>query len=314
MNNINHQLAVQNAVKDRFKGKKRIVSKTAPLYPSSAEREMVRIAAAYMREYNSELKKYLPELMKAYRENEVIRKDSTDFRTDDTREFNKKLEEVMRRINESMTGRLSKFRLQTRVKKAAELLKSTSTREWKRVVRDTLGINLLDDYYKGEFYEQAIASWVTDNVSKIKSIPEQSLSEIHSIVNDGYLQGRTAKDIAKDIQAEYDLSKGMAQMMARDQIGTLNAQITQQQQRDAGCTCYEWSDSGDGRVRDCHKALHGKIIDWNNPPEMWYMTKSRGKVMTGRKCHPGEDYQCRCCALPVFNFETVDVPFSSDKG
>ena len=269
---------------------------------------MVRIANSYMREFNSELKKYLPEIMKAYRESVELRQDSKEIRLDDTRDFNKKLEEVMRRINESLTGRVSKFRLEKRVTKTAELLKTNSIREWKRVVRDTLGINILDDYYKGEFFNQAISTWVNDNVSRIKSIPEDVLADVNGIIKDGYFQGRSAKDIAKDIQHEYDLSKSKAQFIARDQIGTLNSQITQQQQRDAGCECYKWSDSGDVRVRDCHKALNGKVFRLDDPPEMWYMTKKRGKVMTGRKCHPGEDVGCRCCMLPVFNFETVDVP------
>ena len=31
-------------------------------------------------------------------------------------------------------------------------------------------------------------------------------------------------------------------------------------------------------------------------------------VGNGRKCHPGQDYQCRCCAIPVFDIDNLDLP------
>ena len=84
------------------------------------------------------------------------------------------------------------------------------------------------------------------------------------------------------------------------------------QQEDAGCTKYRWSSSKDSRVRDCHRALDGKIFRWDDPPEMWYETKA-DRVYTGRHCHPGEDYCCRCVAIPVFDLDTVDVPMQKAK-
>lgn len=48
------------------------------------------------------------------------------------------------------------------------------------------------------------------------------------------------------------------------------------------------------------KALNHKRFRWDNPPVV--------DEKTGRRCHPGKDYQCRCCALPVFNIKTVDLP------
>ena len=116
-----------------------------------------------------------------------------------------------------------------------------------------------------------------------------------------------------DIQKEYSLTLRKAQLLARDQVSSLNAQISKMQQQDAGCTKYRWSTSKDSRVRDCHRALEGKIFNWDDPPEMWYETKSRGRVSTGRRCNPGEDYCCRCVAIPVFDFNTVDVPIRTNE-
>ena len=155
--------------------------------------------------------------------------------------------------------------------------------------------------------------WVDSNVEKIKTIPTESLGSMRQIILDGYKQGRTIRDISKDIQEEYNVSKHRAQMFARDQVATLNAQITKMQQQDAGCKRYRWSTSHDARVRDCHRALDGKIFNWNDPPEMWYETKKSGRVYTGRRCNPGEDYACRCVAIPVFDLDTINVPMKGQE-
>ena len=47
---------------------------------------------------------------------------------------------------------------------------------------------------------------------------------------------------------------------------------------------YEWRTRGDGRVRSSHRENDGQVFSWDNPPP------------TG---HPGEDYGCRCRAIPV---------------
>lgn len=35
---------------------------------------------------------------------------------------------------------------------------------------------------------------------------------------------------------------------------------------------------------------------------------------TGRRCHPGQDYQCRCFARPVFNQTTLNLPIAGEDG
>ena len=69
---------------------------------------------------------------------------------------------------------------------------------------------------------------------------------------------------------------------------------------------YAWSESGDGRVRDSHKHLNKKRFRWSDPPIV--------DAKTGRRCHPGQDYQCRCVALPVFDIDTIDLPFAGKGG
>lgn len=308
MNNIQHQETVKKAVKGKFHGHKSIKSKHTPLYPATAEREFKRVTNGYMRILNKTLAEHLPALMNAYK-----REQHGDSRFDDERDLEVEVREEFQKVAAELEQKLAAYGLDDLVTKISGMTRNTSLREWKRVVHDTLGIDLLDDYYSADFYEEALRRWVDENILKIKSIPNDALGEMQRIVLDGYRRGATLTDLTRSIQEEYRLSKRKAQLLARDQIASLNSQISKMQQQDAGCTKYRWSSSKDSRVRPCHKALDGKVISWDDPPEMWYDTKSRGRVYTGRHCHPGEDIGCRCVAIPVFDYDTVDVPMKDTK-
>lgn len=299
---------VKEAVQAKFRGNTTLRGKTTPMYPNSAEREFRRVTNGYMKLLNQTLKEHLPAMMAAYK-----RERRGDTRYDDAQDLDAEIRQELMKVAQELEQKLAAYGLYEMVEKIARLTKTTSLREWKRMVKETLGIDLMDDYYKGDFYEQALRMWVDSNVEKIKTIPTDSLGSMRQIILDGYKQGRTIRDISKDIQEEYNVSKHRAQMFARDQVATLNAQITKMQQQDAGCKRYRWSTSHDARVRDCHRALDGKIFNWNDPPEMWYETKKSGRVYTGRRCNPGEDYACRCVAIPEFDLDTINVPMKGQE-
>ena len=303
MNNIQHQLAVQEAVKEKFKGSTTLKCRTKPKYPSSAEREFQRVTNAFMKMVYTTLKAHLPAIIKAYQN-----KSYGDSRFDDITDIKGRIDDEFHDIGRELEKLISEFGLERFLEKVGGMAKNTSLREWKKAVKQTLGIDLLDDYYKGDFYALQLRKWVEENVSKIKSIPNESLAEMKDVILDGYLNGKSVKTIQREIQDRYNVSKSKALAIARDQIGTLNALITKTQQKDAGCNKYRWSSSGDSRVRDCHRELNKKVFSWDDPPEMWYISKKNGKVFTGRKCHPGEDYGCRCVAIPEFEIDSLNVP------
>ena len=303
MNNIQHQLAVQEAVKSKFRGHQHLNSKVKPRYPSSAEREFTRITNAFMRMFRESLMEHLPAIIAAYQHKEY-----GDARYDDKTDIKGKIDSEFFNIGADLEKRISEFGIERFLEKVGNMTKNTSMREWKRAVKETLGIDLLDDYYKGDFYAVQLRKWVEENVSNIKSIPNESLSEMKEVIMDGYLNGKPVRQIQREIQERFRVSKSKAAAIARDQIGSLNAQISRLQQKDAGCDKYRWSSSGDSRVRDCHRELNKQIFSWDDPPEMWYYSKKLGKVYTGRRCHPGEDYGCRCVAIPYFDIDALNVP------
>lgn len=302
MNNQQYHQVVKKAAQKKYRGKKAVVSKYTPSYPNSAEREMKRISNLYLKLLNQTVKEHLPVIMAMYKEE----RHGSD-RQDSLRDLADKVKQEIMLAAAELEQKLAEFGLYSLIEKVGKTVQASSLREWKKCVKSTLGIDLFEDYYKGGFYEDAIRRWIDENVLKIQSIPRNTLGEMQQIILNGFNDGETIRDITKKIQAEYDVTRSKARALARDQVGTLNAQITKMQQQDAGCNRYRWSTSGDSRVRDSHRALDGQTFSWDNPPEMWYITK-HGIKKTGRRCHPGEDYACRCCAIPVFDIDTINIP------
>ena len=307
MNNITNHLATKNAVSAKFRGHTKLNSKSVPRHPASAEREFARVTDECLKMANESLKKHLPAIIEAYK-----KRSNKDSRYDDISDIDGELSREFLEIMKELEQKMGSFAVEKLIRKIASSTQKSSLREWKRAVKNTLGIDLLDDYYSGEFYAEQMRKWIDENVSKIKSIHKTMLDDMRDTILQNYLKGTPIRELQREIQNKYNTSKSQARLLARDQVGSLNAQISERQQRDAGCEEYTWSSSGDSRVRECHKALDGKTFRWDDPPEMWYKTK-KGIVKTGRRCHPGQDYCCRCVAIPKFNLDTISMPMSTGK-
>lgn len=299
MNESIRQQALQKAVQSKFKGHQKLNSKVKPIYPASIEREFQRVSNAYLRLVNQVVKEYMPEIKKA-----AAAERDNKRRQDDAGDLMKAIEKAFRSMRLDLDKKTDAFGLRKKLEGLANMTRKLSIAEWKRTVQDTLGLDIMDDYYMGEFYQQVLQSWIEENVGLIKSLPHEALTEMQNIVSQGFQTGSTVTSIEKDIRTTYNAKKSSARLLARDQLGKLNSALTRQQQTDAGVAEYIWSDSGDSRVRDSHHELNGKKFRWDDPP----VVTPPGKPV--RRCHPGEDYQCRCVALPVFDISTIDVPAS----
>ncbi|MGY3186459.1 minor capsid protein [Lysinibacillus sp. TE18511] len=136
---------------------------------------------------------------------------------------------------------------------------------------------------------------ISDNVSYIKTIHEDYFTSIENVVYDGVKEGRSIKKIREQLVEEVKISKNKAQFIAIDQAGTILGQMTAQRHQNIGIDKFTWYDAADERVRQSHKELSGKVFSYNDPP-----------TVNGRVVLPGEDYRCRCVAIPNFDDEEED--------
>jgi SPP1 gp7 family putative phage head morphogenesis protein len=102
---------------------------------------------------------------------------------------------------------------------------------------------------------------VNNNVNLITSLPEEYLKSVETIVNQGVASGARYSTIEKQITAKLGSANsklsGRIKTIARDQIQTINSQLTLRRSEKLGITKGIYRTSEDERVRKCHKELNG---------------------------------------------------------
>jgi len=119
-------------------------------------------------------------------------------------------------------------------------------------------------------------------------------------VTGGWVEGMRWESLVEQIQHDGDVTENRAKLIARDQTAKINSAFNQERQQQVGIEKYEWQTSGDERVRESHAEVDGKIFEWGEAGPV------AGSV-NGEPCHPGEDIQCRCVAVPVVNMEALEL-------
>lgn len=153
--------------------------------------------------------------------------------------------------------------------------------QWRRIIHGALGI---DVFTAEPNLAPIIAAFAKENASRIKSIPEKLLGEVEQLTFRGLRQGTRPEALANDIFARFDVTRARARLIARDQIGSLNGELTKVRQEALGVSRYKWRGALDERERPLHVEREGMIFSWDKPP-------SDG--------HPGQPINCRCYAEPV---------------
>jgi len=127
-----------------------------------------------------------------------------------------------------------------------------------------------------------------EQVNLIRSLADEKWRRVRGVLDEH--RGARVQDVAKRLREETGASRSKAELIARDQVLKLNASITWERHTAAGITEYEWSTSGDERVRPGHARLNGRRFKYADPPVV---------DESGRTANPGEDYSCRCVAVPL---------------
>jgi len=144
-----------------------------------------------------------------------------------------------------------------------------------------------------------------EQVELIKSIPLEAGLRAQKIAFEAALSGTRAEvneDTVKELQKQMGMStqvaRSRAMVIARTETARATAMINQSRAMAVGSRQYVWHNSGDAAVRPAHKyykgqKLDGMIFSWDNPPTL----------DDGTTIHPGQIYNCRCFASPVFDEE-----------
>jgi len=154
---------------------------------------------------------------------------------------------------------------------------------------------------------RAAVEW---NVNLISSLPERFLADLGDKLSDAWASGLRSKAIEAIVddvvEAAGDGCEANAARIARDQMGKMNAAFCQARQTELGIRRYKWRTSDDERVRPEHQDMEtggengDGVYSWDEPGPL-------AGTIDGRPCHPGEDIQCRCDAIPIFDLDQMEA-------
>lgn len=189
-----------------------------------------------------------------------------------------------------------------------EKVSEQSKKYLSRVFDTVLGF----DIFRAEPWLNAeLDGYVRQNVNLIKSIDSAYFDRVEREILAGIRDGTRVEEIGKRLHQVFDITKGRAKFIARDQAATFSGQLSELRQTAVGVTEYYWRTSMDERVvgrpggrwpnpsrgHGDHWAREGKRIPWNKPP-------SDG--------HPGRAYNCRCTAEPIIpEFEELQEEYKA---
>jgi len=122
--------------------------------------------------------------------------------------------------------------------------------------------------------------------SRVPSIPFEHFQRLEVLVQNSVHSGLRVEELRKKLAELYGVSTRRAEVIARDQAGKYNGKMTEIRHESIGVKAYYWRTTGDGRVRDEHRARDGKRFLYSRPP-------ADGA--------PGIAILCRCWADPDFD-------------
>lgn len=137
-----------------------------------------------------------------------------------------------------------------------------------------------------------LGAFAQENVDLIVTVHERYFARLERDVMRGLDAGQHPRELAKQLENDYDISERDAERIARDQIGKLNAELNEERVKALGITEYIWRTANDNRVRDEHAELEGERFSYDDPPNAG---------TDGEPANPGEAIQCRCYAEPAFD-------------
>jgi SPP1 gp7 family putative phage head morphogenesis protein len=202
-----------------------------------------------------------------------------------------------------------------------------NSKQWQKFTKVILG----QPFAPSEpWLDDAIGIWSTNNFRLVKSLSDEYIKKLNNTVLEGVSAGRPWDDIMKDVRKmDKNMTRSRARLLARDQVGKLNGQLTKRRNQEAGVSLYDWLTAGDERVRPVdprlqastsvpnHRLMSGTTNKWDDAT---VMSEDGGKTWKKRPSNmqgaiPGSQIQCRCTAASKFDemIEEVDQELEQEE-
>lgn len=240
------------------------------LFPEAIERDYVDTLRGIVRRIESTVLKKLPQIEPHF--NAAVRQDG----------FSDWFEQCMGELLQAVLLFVDDEKLASMVQVYTKQTADFNRKQFHKVLRSVYQVDI---FTTEPWLEEALRMAEWENIQLIKSIPTQTLEKLRTRFMQAVRQGERWEDVVEDVKNVLNSSDKRAILIARDQVGKLNAHLTRLRQQHLGVKSYIWRGMLDERERAHHVEREGKQFDWDNPPD---------------DGHPGEPILCRCYAEAVF--------------
>jgi len=211
-------------------------------------------------------------------------------------------------IEEVMTGYKIAFAaeapLDTIATQAGSAAAAQNATEQKRIVQTVLGIR---PELNEPWLADVMAQFTRTNAQLVGKVTEDFSDRLERRIGDRVREGFRAEQIAKEVERDFVRTQGVeatvakkrAKLIARDQIASLQGDITRVRQQSLGVQRYIWRTAQDERVRDSHRDREGEVFVWGEPIQPQLAEK--GLEIDTVDGPPGKPINCRCYAEPVIS-------------
>lgn len=211
--------------------------------------------------------------------------------------FGDQLGVIFRKLNGTFTGTATASFAETTASQMVQKVGKANKNKFDRVVAQAVGVDL-GSVIASEGLEDFVAVNVNKNVSLIKSLPEEYLKHVETIVNNGVASGARYSTIEKEIISKMGANSKLAnriKTIARNEVQTINSQLTLRRSESLGITKGIYRSSKDERVRKSHAELDG--VEYELKKGAW--SKTAQKFI-----QPGiTDINCRCSYSPIIEVD-----------
>lgn len=260
--------------------KRKVKKPSVWLYPTAIERDYVYALDSLTDDLLAEVSQFCNQQEKFYR----LHQDGIfDW-----------LERVFNELLTSLMFYVSPHKVQKMVRKSLDETNQFNKQQFHKMLKKAYGVDI---FTAENGLSDKLKLFELQNINLIKSIPTQLHEKLRYKFVEAVQKGKRWETLVDEVQELGQVTRNRARLIARDQIGKLNGQLTQIRQEEIGVKQYIWRTSLDERVRKLHVHREGEIFDWANPPD---------------DGHPGEPIRCRCYAEAVL--PTLDELVSQKRG
>ena len=145
------------------------------------------------------------------------------------------------------------------------------------------------DFHMTPEMQTAYDAVIAEQVGLIKSIAQQNLTQVETLVMQSVQAGRDLSTLAPELEKRFGITRRRAELIARDQNNKATATLTRVRQKELGIKQAIWLHSHGGKTpRPSRVKADGSVYDID-----------KGMYLDGKWTWPGVEINCRCVSRSV---------------